>query len=217
MISEDTHVHYTFKTSMVRLIQGHLLPSFFAVKVEVEFMEPTQIPLALRKIEYWLDNYMSRAVAFASDDEVGYQMFLDDKKAPRLYNYLMITPDDPTDEHLAMILQSKLQALSGGAMAVGMIELTSDENAEGFTFTFLGDGEAELPAMEEWITGPNWFTAPWWCRDDASMIDTIAPEGSDLNDIPGWAVDLNYLGQDIIQPEAVIIKADFNPTIVDPK
>jgi hypothetical protein len=216
MISEDTHVHYTFHASLVRLIQGHLLPSFFTVKAEIEFMEPAYVPLALQKIEYWLDNFMSRAVAFCASDETAYAMFLDDKKAPRLQNYLMITPDDPTDEHIAMILQAKLQALSGGAMAVGMIELSSDDSA-GFTFTYLGDGEDELPLMDEWIEGPNWFKEPWWCRDDASMIDTIAPDGADLTQIPAWAVNLDFLANEVVQPEAVIIKADFEPKIVDPE
>jgi hypothetical protein len=215
MINETTHIHYTFQTTLVRFIENMMLPSHLTMKAEVEFIEEDNIDFALQKIEYWLDNFVAKAVVFCANNATAMDSLLDEQKAPRLQNYLMVTPEEPTDDVLAMIFQSKLQALANGAMAIGMIEVTSD-NSAGLGFTYVGDGEDELPAMDEWIMGANWFSVPWWCRNDASMIDTMAPEGADLSVAPGWAMDLEFLRKgESNAPEALIIKANFKPKIID--
>lgn len=213
-MDDTTHISYTFGTSLVRIIDTVLIPSKLNVEVELEFLDEEMVELALRKIEYWLDNFVSKSIVFSAMNMSAIDMVLDENRAPRVQNFLMITPDEPTDDHLAMIFQSKLQALADGALAIGMIKISSD-NSAGLSFTYVGDSEEELPSMEEWIRGDNWFREPWWCRNDASMIDTIAPEGSDLTEIPAWALSLDFLGQEVARPEAIIINADFEPTIID--
>ncbi len=211
---ETLYIHYTFSVSLCRLIDNLLVPSKLTVKAEVDIVDEDRVELALLKINYWLERLVSGCVVLGATNPIGFQMMLDDEaKTPRLRNPLMITPDEPTDDHLCIIFQSKLQALAGQAFAVGTIELTSD-NAEGLTFTYVGDGEDMLPTMEEWIDGDTWFDQPWWMRDDGSMFDTMAPEGADLNEIPAWAVDLNFLARADMSNEAIVLKGDFQPRIV---
>ena len=214
---EDTtlYIHYTFTFSLCRLVENMLVPSTFKVKAEVDILDDSLVELAMRKINYWLDNIASGSIAVAANNAIGFQMLLDENSTPRLQNPMMICPDEPTDNNLCVLLQSKLQALGAGAFAVGMIELTSD-NAEGLVFTYVGDSEDLLPGMSEWIAGPTWFDRPWWERDDASTFDTVAQEGADLSIKPVWAYDLAaVVARDMMPQEAIMLKADFQPRIID--
>lgn len=212
---EDTlYIHYTFDFSLCRLIDNLIVPSTCKVKAEVDILDENLVELAMRKINYWLDSVVSGCIAVAANNSIAFQMLLDENSTPRLQNPMMICPDEPTDSNLCVLLQSKLQALAGGAFAVGVIELSSD-NAEGLGFTYVGDSEDILPKMSEWINGPTWFDVPWWERDDASTFDTIAPEGSDLSEKPVWAYDLGFVARDMMPQEAIVLKADFQPRIID--
>ncbi len=211
-MSDTVFIHYTFKVSINRLVETLLVPSTLNVKCEVEIIDGEKLDLALRKIEYWMDYYVDHAIVVCAGNTTGFQMILDDKNTPRLQNSIMVTPDEPTDDHLAMIFQSKLQALAAGSLALGAITVSSDDSA-GLVYTYVGDSEEELPPMDHWINGPTWFDVPWWMRDDASMIDTQAPEGADLNEIPNWAHSLDFLDRVGSNPEAIII--DFEPIIID--
>lgn len=206
-------IRYNFSFSICRLIDDILLPSTFQVKAEVDIVDDTKVELALRKINYWLSEYVSGAIAVPAT-ELGLSLILDERSTPRFQNQLIITPDDPTDDHICMLLQSKLQALADGAFAVGLIEITGD-NAEGLTFTYVGDSEESLPTMAEWVTGPTWFSQPWWLRDDASTFDTVAPAEADLTIAPVWAADLNFLARDIAPQEAIVLRGDFSPRIIE--
>lgn len=206
-------INYEFNFSVCRLVENLLFPSTFQVKAEVDIVDETKVELALRKINYWLYEYVTQSIVIPANS-LGLSLVLNDDNTPRLQNQLMITPDEPTDDHFCLLLQSKLQALAAGAFAVGTIELTSD-NADGLTFTYTGDSEDELPTMDEWISGPTWFDQPWWLRDDSSTFDTVAPAEADLSIPPAWATDLNFLNKNISPQEAIVLKADFSPRIID--
>ena len=207
-------INYSFTFSVCRLVDTLLFPSTFNVRAEVDIIDDTKVELALRKINYWLQEYVMGSIVIPANS-LGLSLVLnDDSNTPRLQNHLMITPEDPTDDHLCLLLQSKLQALASGAFAVGMVEITSD-NAEGLTFTYTGDSEEILPPMDEWISGPTWFKEPWWLRDDSSTFDTVAPPDADLTVAPHWATDLNFLDRGIGPQEAIILKGDFSPRIIE--
>ena len=206
-------VHYTFEFTMCRVAENMLLPSTIRVKADVNIIDEDMIDTALRKINYWFDEYVSRSIAVPADETL--KIVLDENNSPRFLNPLMITPYDPTDSHLCMLFQSKMQALANGAFAIGMVEITSD-NAGGLTFTYIGDSEDDLPSMEEWITGgKTWFDKPWWCRDDASTFDTQAAPDSDLTQKPAWAIDLGFLERNDTMQDTIVLKGDFVPKSID--
>lgn len=208
------YIHYTFKFSLCRLVEKMLVPSYLKVKVEVDILEEDLVDIALRKINYWLENIASASIAVAANNATGFEMLLNENSTPLLDNPLMICPEEPTDSNLCILLQAKLQALASGAFAVGMVELTSD-NADGLIVTYVGDSDDELPHMSDWISGPTWFDTPWWGRDDASTFDTVATEGSDLSIKPAWAYDLDFLARDLMPQEAIILNGNFKPRIID--
>jgi len=105
-------IHYNFSFSMCRIIENVLVPSNFKVKAEVNIMEDSMVEIALRKINYWLNNMVSGCIVISANNSVGFRAVLNDDNTPRLQNALMITPDEPTDDFLCVLLQSKLQALA---------------------------------------------------------------------------------------------------------
>src|SRR5574343_1217480 len=133
-------------------------------------------------------------------------MFFNERGTNRSDNMIMLTPDDPTDEHLAAIFQSKLNALSGGNMMFGLVEIVSD-NTVGLSFTFVCDGETCLPTVEEWIGERYYFEKPWWSRNDASTLDIPPMPDADLTNIPQWAYSLDFLHENTTK-ETVIIRPE---------
>lgn len=213
---QDTFVDYTFNVSLCRLVGMQLLPTKLTVKLGIEIIadEDNDIQVALNKINHWMDNFVSRAIAVSSMNSEGLSMLLDENNKPLLENPLMVTPIEPTDHHLMFIFMSKITALADGAVEVVKVEITSSD-AQGLSFTYIGDGEGQLPDMDEWIPGENWFDVPWWSRDDISMIDTVAPEGADLTVRPSWAATLDFLKPDYKDQAAIVINGEWEPKIIE--
>lgn len=208
----ETYFHFTFTVSLTRFMGKMLLPSKLKVKLGLEIINDEGMELALRKVNHWIENHLTNCVAVASRNEVGFDALLNGA-VPRLDNTIMITPNDPSDHHLMFILQSKIEAIADGAFVVPTVEIESN-NAEGLTVTYIGDGSGELPGMEDWLEGQSWFTVPWWERDDISMVDTTAPEGTDLSVRPVWASTFDFLQDNQNTQPAVLIRGDFEPKIV---
>lgn len=213
MEEDAIFVNYSFSVSVCRLIDMELWPTNIQVKAEINVIDEDLIEVALRKINYWLEEFLRGAVIVPAND-LGLSLILDDDNSPRIHNTIVLTPEMPTDDHLCFLLQSKLQALAGSAFSIPSMEFTSD-NSDGFTVTYVGDGRNRLPDMEDWITGPTWFTEPWWDRADTSTFDTQAGPDADLSVIPAWARDLSFLEYDNPQQEAVILMGDFKPRIIE--
>jgi hypothetical protein len=131
----------------------------------------------------------------------------------------MVTPFEPTDEHLAVLFQSKMTAFSKGTMEFGCVRIEAADG--GLVFTYVGDWRDDLPAMEDWFpTKPYYFETPWWQRDDASTLDVIATD-ADLSQSPSWAYSLEFIEKAIrpnkttpTQPEEVVIRGAFRPKII---
>lgn len=211
----ETFVHYSFSTTLCRLIGTIMLPSQMTINLGLELLtdDDDEISFALQKIAYWMENYVSRSIVVSCMNAQGFDVLLDENSAPRLDNKMMVTAQEPTDHHLMFIFQSKLNALADNAFIVTDIEIESSD-AQGLRFTFMGSGEDQLPEMEEWIPGPNWFDQPWWNRNDISMIDTVATEGTDLKVRPQWASTLDFLRETSDDQPAVVIPGDWEPRIV---
>jgi len=217
-IFPEFFTHFEFSLKITRIINNLVLPSTLKFKMEfiaMDEIEEEDIDHAFTKMRYWIDNIANKSVVFCHDNEVAVQMFIDTEKSiPRIGNTLMITADEPDDQHLAAIFQAKLQALSGDVLAFGPVEVRSD-NQLGVSFTFVGDSSSVLPSMPEWVGERTYFDSPWWDRDDASTIDTIPAEDADLSIKPQWAFSLDFLIQKEKQQSGVIIRPQFNPTIID--
>lgn len=216
----NTMIDYTQKVSFVRFLGDSLMPAQLEVKAEVlplEGCREIDFELTFAKVKFWIENVVSRCVVFSRANDVAIAMMLDPKSGkPNLVNHLMITPYEPTDEHLAVLLQSKMAAISEGALIIGHVRVEAKEGS-GLVFTYVGDWEEDLPKMADWFSHqPYWFDAPWWERADASTLD-VAPlaEDIDLKKLPAWAFSFDFIDRAYnIQPDDDKPKPDSGEDVV---
>lgn len=210
-------VRFDTEVSLVRVIGKHFLPSTLMVTADVLLnneMEDDEIDFAFAKINFWFSTLVSKAVVFCPAEEDSYNMMVRDKNSIT-DNPLMLTPQEPTDEHLAAILQAKLSALGGDAITFASVEVASN-NMSGLSFCYIGDGKRDLPTMEKWIGERAYFDEPWWNRNDGSMMDTVLPDGADASIQPSYAINLDFLRQ-IANDDTTgdVIRPSFSPTVID--
>jgi hypothetical protein len=217
----DTMLEFNFKISLVRLLDNTFIPSRIKVRAQTfitDDADEEKIEAAFVKIEYWLDRIVNRSIAFSQGNPSALEMLIDQGGINRTANMLMLTPDDPVDQLLAVLFQSKFTALSAGALTFGAVRVSSD-NVAGLSFTYMGDNEGMLPTMEKWIGQKrSFFEVPWWERDDASTLDVRPLEDADLTKPPEWAYSLDFLlraDDEEDQKQPTILRPTFRPKIID--
>jgi hypothetical protein len=202
----------SFDVKMIRIVENVLIPSNLIITAEVFVVGGTgseDVDTAFTKIRFWFESLLSRCVAFCRENTAATEMVSDVSGLNRTGNALMLTPDDPSDEHLAALFQSKMTALGDDVLAFRNVCIKSD-NVLGLSFMFIGEPEDFLPDNTEWLGEKNIFEKPWWERNDSSMLDI-----SDLKEIPAWAYSLDFLGQNARQVHAgTVIRPKFSPTII---
>jgi hypothetical protein len=220
-VSEDIEdinliIDLEYDIKLVRLIGNTFVSSNINIQAEViphSDLDQEDFEIALSKCRFWLETIASRCVVFFRDNELALEMLIDENGKNRCSNYIMLTPFEPTDDHLAGLMQSKLTALANKTMTFGSVRIKSD-NANGLVFRFVGDADDFLPPMSEWIGEYSYFDKPWWNRDDASTLDVVPPPDTDLTVLPSWAFKLDFLEQAIRAPQDVIVRPDFKPKII---
>lgn len=216
-------IDFTQKVNVVRFLGNELQPVQLTIKAEVlpnPEMEEIDFDVAFAKIKFWFETIVSRSVICSRTNAMAFGMLLDAETGrPRLTNHLMFTPFEPREEHLGMLFQSKMAALSGGTIMFGCVRVQSNVSG-GLVFTYVGDSDEDLPEMKDWFSSkPYYFETPWWTRDDASTIDMMI--GDDVSTPPSWAFKLDFI-ENSIRPKApkeeksqedVVIK--FKPKVID--
>lgn len=202
----------------VRLtIKAQVLPAQDALEIDFD--------ISFAKIKFWFENIVSRTIIFCRDNNLALSMFTDADGKSRVINYLMISPNEPTDEHLGALFQSKMTALSGGTMDFGVVRVNS-EASSGLVWSYVGDWREDLPDMEHWFSKkPYYFDIPWWARNDTSTIDMIAEGVTDFSQTPSWAFNLDFIETAIRPrddetavaetPENIVIRGAFRPHVID--
>jgi len=212
----DVMISFEQEITMVRLMEDHFLPSQISIKAQIYPLKGSNdqdLEIAFQKVSFWLDNVVSRCIAFKRSNEAAQKMLISEGKN-NSSNMLMLTPEEPTDEMMAILFQAKMTALSEHKIAFGSVEIKSN-NWTGLRFTFLGDASESLPNMDEWVGSPNYFDEPWWNRDDASTLDVVIDSSTDTTTKPAWAYKLDFIANAIRPAHETIARPIFKPKIID--
>lgn len=228
IVFNELFIKLTQKFKAIRVMDNNLIPTSWVLETEVIYGNVNidevddeeyefNIRAALTKIQFWFSQFVDGSIIVNRDNEWSSQTLFTPEGSPNISNNIIVLPGDPTDAMLAEVFQSKLNALSGGFITFGVVELKSDDPSN-LSFMYVGDSNETLPSMDDW-TGPNnWFDEPWWARNDASTFDAIPAEDADLSDIPQFASSLDFI-VDALRPKnknvTNIIKPKFNPSVID--
>lgn len=210
-------IDFEHQVNLIRIINKTFMPSSISIKAEILPSEDTDdedYEVAFAKIRFWFENVVSRSIAFSKFNKDALEMLVTKEGHNNTGNLLMVTPSEPTDETLAILFQAKMTALSSGKIMFGAVEVKSN-NLAGLRFTFIGLAADILPSMTDWIGERTYFEEPWWYRDDASTLDVVPGEDSDLDKKPAWAYNLDFITNAIKPQDTVVLKADFKPTVID--
>src|ERR1044072_6357055 len=216
--SVNVVIDFSYKVNLIRLLGNSMAPVRLKLRAEVfpkEDTEEIDFDITFAKVKFWFETVVARAVVFCHSNLVAKEMLLSKAGKPRVINHLMMTPFEPTDEHLAVLFQAKLGALSKGTMEFGCVRVEQEEG--GLVFTYVGDWHNDMPPMSLWYTTkPYYFSEPWWERDDASTLDMITAD-ADVNNPPAWAYRLDFI-ESAIRPKDTVDDTVgggvFNPKII---
>jgi len=213
-----TWVNFKFKT--IRIVGNTITSHNSSIKAEMlvdDDASDQDVMIALEKIHFWFDQIVPLSVLFCRDNEFAFNVMFGADGTLQSANFPMAIPEEPTDDYLALVFHSKLNALAGDSLAFGMIEIQSDTR-EQLTCTFTGYGELFLPDMDEWVGERAFHSKPWWARNDGSTLDIVPPEDADLKHPPLVGVDLSFIEQRFRQPEsgtAIVIRPEkFKPEVI---
>lgn len=212
---------------MIRVFGKNIMPVSIRIKAELlPIADDDEIPMdvIVAKLKFWFDAVVSRCICVAQSNTEGRALFTDDAGHIKVANNLMMTPYEPTDEHLAMIFQAKITALSNYQLMVGYVRINATAES-GLVTTYLGNWMDDLPSMDKWFNNtPYFFDVPWWARNDISLIDMIPDGTADFTLRPRWAITLDFIdnamaphhaeGDMLGMPDTIIHKS-FRPTIVE--
>jgi len=210
------YINFKQKFRAIRVIDNECFITNWTLRANVSGSLETdidnyQLNLATLKIKFWFENFVNDSIVFAKGNEWAENAFLSDGQ-PSTETNVVLAHMEPTDDKLALLFQSKMNALANGDIIFSGIELESD-NARGLSFVYMGETQAHLPEAEDWME-PNALVLPWWERDDSSTFDSTADE-------PTYANSLDFLKEAIMTPVPIpthnskIIKAKFTPQVIE--
>jgi hypothetical protein len=215
----DAFSWMTFKFKSLRVIDNVLSSHMHSLKTEVHVKQSCteqQLSVALEKIHFWFDHIVSSAIMFNRDNGFALDMMFDDEGRQKTGNFPMVMPEDPSEDFLAVIFQSKLNALGGGQVMFSFVEISSDTR-ENLSCGFAGHAEMYLPSMVEWIGERAFHAQPWWARNDGSTFDVIPGENADLSKPPQFGYDISFIEKQFLKENseaAIIIKPEFKPRVI---
>jgi len=217
-VAGELIVKYSLDVKTLRIMDNEISPCNFKLKCEIINASDANIPgidikFTLMKIRFFFEEIISNGIIWSVDNEWANDVFFNDDGVCTLGNIPVITPYDPTDDHLAILFQSKMNAFAATGMEFNFVELEPTDND--VSFLFVGDAEEVLPTVEEWLGERRYFDKSWWSRDDYSSLDIIPDDDADLNDKPDYSLD--FLKEHLMPKEiknAKIIKPEFKPQII---
>jgi hypothetical protein len=207
--------HFVFSVKLIRMIDNMLFPSKIRFKMEIIPMGTDDIDKIFNKMKFWIDKVANNSIVFSNINANAIEMFINQTASkPRINNSIILTPEEPNDQHLAVIFQAKMQALAGQNLIFGPVEIRSD-NQLGLEFTFVGNANHVLPTMDKWVGERSYFAEPWWNRDDGSSLDVLPTPDADLNDKPSFAFNFDFLDKKSIPFKDVVVRPVFKPVVID--
>ena len=214
-------VSFALRVKLIRLLGQQLIPTDFSLSMSLargEDVEDSAVELGIEKIRYWFENIASKTIAISYANPTALSMLLDEDGVPRLNNPFILCPDEPRDELMGALFQSKATALANGAFLVIALDIQSD-NLNGLAFTLSGDHSVFLPStVEEWLGEKSFFETAWWTRDDSTTFDVYVKEAADRTKHPSWSYSLDFLDKSGGRATQKSVEAKvhtFKPIVID--
>lgn len=174
-MNNGSRMTFDVELSGIRIFDNILIPA--PVNLEFEFIplmahkndfkNKVLQDMAFDKINFWVNEICHGSVYVSSQNEWGVEA------ASQMGNNIILTPDDPMDDLLAILFHAKISAICSDMFLIKGIKLDGFPNSR-VKYTFVLNEEGyPLPNMEEFI-GIKSMSPCWWNRDDPTTFDLPA-------------------------------------------
>lgn len=206
---DDLDHLFIFCTSFncIRILDNtYLQNTKFSIEMKIypiEECNDTDYYIATDKLNFWFDNVVDGSIIFCHTNKWAKNCFIDNT-----LNDLMITPEDPTDDHLALLLRCKSFYITQKAFNIGSMTIVSD--ISNIKYVSGGDPLDYLPDSNEYLPKNRWFDKAWWLRGDGSMLDLPKQKGEEE---AAWEFSLTFL-EELDMTKGELVKYKFQPKII---
>lgn len=205
----------TFNFRLIRLLDHDLVPGDCEIILHLGLSQEGDTEIqenCLKAIKFWLDTILDSSIVYWPGTDVDTKLF------EKISNNIILTPEEPNDYHMCLLLHSKINAIGQGHVLVNKTEFASD-TGDGFKCAFSGDIGPWLSTERNWMGVQNIFEQPWWLRKDGSTLDIPYEDGDDIVHIKeSLTIDLlEILGSktiDSTNQSAEIIKPAFKLKLI---
>lgn len=166
----------TFNFRLIRLLDHDLVPGECEITLHLGLSSDGDTVIqenCLKAIKFWLDTVLESSIAYWPGTDVDTKLF------EKISNNIILTPEEPNDYHMCLLLHSKINAIGQGHVIVNKTEFSSD-TGDGFKCAFSGDISNWLSMEKDWMGVKNVFEQPWWLRKDCSTLDMPYEDGDDV-------------------------------------
>ena len=206
----DILLHYNNQFDAIRVMDKKMLMASWHISFDIILLDTEEtfdLSYVVSKINYFFDMILDDSIVFSADNEWA------SKTLSECSNNFILTPGEPSDDLLTIVLYNKIQQLMGDNIELGYLEIGSSHSG-GLTFIYSGDLDNTLPDVDEWIGTKYYFEEPWWNRDDASTFDVKPTETDDLEKPPEFAYKLDFLAEPVKKSKAKVVKPEFKPKVI---
>lgn len=162
--------------SGTRVMDHRLSPTVFNLEVVVDVdrdgkSQEASIAgggIGFRKLKTWLELVLPEVVMVSADSEIY------DVIEGEFDNQIMVTPGEPDDFVLSMVLLAKMQAIVKGQLKIDSMTLTSSDT-NGIRRYMHYDMTETLPGIE-YFPQEAVHKDPWWLRDTIETQEFLRSE-----------------------------------------
>ena len=167
------------------LHNNEIIPNHWSLSIDMgAFARPGATPeeveedtrtvaLAYKRMRAWLDIGLNGVVFVdvSSDEDFAIAM--------HVTNPVVYVPGAITDELIAQLIHAKISALSGDALVMGAIRISSKQSSVSYTFSTSDQGY-RLPETTKYFTrSKTKHSVPWWHRNDGFCLEIPVTESGE--------------------------------------
>ena len=217
-ISYSTLSYSTYKAEFsATLVQttAMLMSDIFEVEIEFGWLsnDYAKSNAAFLKIKFFIENLMHQSILTHPSAKVD---------MANIENKVIMMPHPPSNDVIAMMLHSKLNAIVHEYIEVISVKVGSKSIDPVISYTHADNTYPALPELKDWIkTDDYYYDLPWWSRNSTDTEDYEDTKKSDLTSVPESDTILDdlekaILGELKLEQEGgeVVEISDWKPEII---
>ena len=218
-IGYSTQSFSTYKAEFsATLIQADamLLSDIFEVEIEFGWLSTdyAKSNAAFLKIKFFIETVIHQSIITWPGASINMS---------NISNKVVMLPHPPSNDVMAMVLHSKLNAIVSEYIDVVSVKVGSKVRDPVISYTHADLVYPALPKLKDWVkTDDYYYDAPWWGRNSTDTQDSEITSGTDLTNLPKSDTILDDLEKAVLgdlkmeeEGGEIVEFSDWKPEVVE--